>query len=89
MVTKVKDNLNLFHEMVHSIHQLVHENIYLGFKSFSITGLRMSGAQVFERLLLFCSFFLFSLFILLYPRRLQLRPKGGKFRKRGLERANP
>ena len=61
MVTKVKDNLNLFHEMVHSIHQLVHENIYLGFKSFSITGLRMSGAQVFEKIAFILFFFPFLL----------------------------
>lgn len=50
MVTKGKDKLNLFHEMVHSIRQLIHENIYLGFTSFSMTGLRMSGAQVVEKI---------------------------------------
>lgn len=83
MVTKGKDKLNLFHEMVHSIRQLIHENIYLGFTSFSMTGLRMSGAQVFEKI---SSYILHALFsfspcsILLYPRSLQLRPKGGKFR---------
>ena len=48
MVTKGKDKPNLYHEMVHSIHQVVHKNIYLGFTSFSITGFACERFSCFQ-----------------------------------------